>query len=65
MYEPEPERRTDSTIASEPEPRQMSDQVREPATSSVPVGLLLEFKGMEVSPAHTPTDVVMLGLWKL
>ncbi|XDV39905.1 hypothetical protein PO909_009080 [Leuciscus waleckii] len=37
----------------EPEPNSMSDQVREPTTSSVPVGIIVEFEGMEWSPAHT------------
>ncbi|ROL51870.1 hypothetical protein DPX16_19389 [Anabarilius grahami] len=57
MYKPEPERRTDPTIAPEPEPRQTSDQVREPATLSVPVGLLLEFKGMEPSSSASSSKL--------
>ncbi|ROJ62417.1 hypothetical protein DPX16_21403 [Anabarilius grahami] len=49
-------------FAQEPEPNGQSDLVCEPATSSVPVELLVEFKGMEGSPTHTPTAVDELCL---
>ncbi len=42
------------TSQPEPEPQECSDQVREPATSSVPEGVLVEIEGLEGSPAHTP-----------
>ncbi len=51
--EPEPAA-TEPIIATEPEPQASSDQVREPATSSVPEGVLVVIEGLEGSPAHTP-----------
>ncbi|ROL27920.1 hypothetical protein DPX16_11050 [Anabarilius grahami] len=59
MYEPD--KRTEPTIAPEPEPHSESDQVCEPATSSVPVGLLVEYEGVEESPAHTPVAEILLS----
>ncbi|ROL47654.1 Calcium-binding protein 8 [Anabarilius grahami] len=38
---------------TEPETNNMSDQVCEPAMSSATVGVIVEFKGIEWSPAHT------------
>lgn len=37
-----------------------SDQVREPAPTSVPVGIMVEIDGMEWSPAHIPTEEGLL-----
>jgi len=56
--EPTPEH----NIAPEPEPNSVSDQVSEPATLSVPVGVLVEFKGMDWSPTHTHTAEGELSL---
>ncbi|ROL33025.1 Blood vessel epicardial substance [Anabarilius grahami] len=39
--------------APEPEPSDAFDHVREPATSPVPEKVLMEYEGMEWSPAHT------------
>ncbi|XDV46013.1 hypothetical protein PO909_013997 [Leuciscus waleckii] len=41
-------------IAVEYEPHREADQVCEPATLSMPVGVLVKFVGMEWSPAYTP-----------
>lgn len=46
IHKPEPEIRTEPTIALEPEPHEMSDQLREPATSCDAVGVLVEYEGM-------------------
>ncbi len=46
----------------EPEPQECSDQVREPATPSIPEGVLVEIEGLEGSPAHTPAAEVELQL---
>ncbi len=51
--EPEPVA-TEPTIPTEPEPLSSSDQVREPATLSVPEGVLVVIKGLEGSPVHIP-----------
>ncbi len=51
--EPEPAA-TEPTIPTEPEPLSSSDQVREPATLSVPEGVLVVIKGLEGSPVHIP-----------
>ncbi len=51
--EPEPDV-TEPIIPTEPEPQTSSDQVREPATSSVLEGVLVVFEGLEGSAAHTP-----------
>ncbi|XP_016124666.1 uncharacterized protein [Sinocyclocheilus grahami] len=51
--EPEPTA-TEPIVAPEPEPLELSDQVREPATSPVPKGVLVEIEGLQGSPAHTP-----------
>lgn len=48
-------------IAS-PTPCPETSQVCVPATTAVPVGLLVEFESMEWSPAHTTTVEVMLDL---
>lgn len=56
---PKPERRTDGYIAPETEPRRVSDQVREPATSSIAEGVLVELGGREGSPTHPVTVDVM------
>ncbi len=50
----EPEE-TESTIALEPEPNKESDQVCGPATTPVPVGILVGYKGSEEGPAHITT----------
>lgn len=50
MHEPTPENRAEQVIALEPEPRKMSDQVREPTTSSIIMGVLVDFEGMEGMP---------------
>ncbi|XP_058649111.1 proteoglycan 4-like [Onychostoma macrolepis] len=55
------------TADGEPEPAAIeplpsSDQVREPATSSVAEGVLVELEGLEGSPAHTPTTEGVLQL---
>ncbi|ROL52447.1 hypothetical protein DPX16_6131 [Anabarilius grahami] len=50
-----PDKKTEPTITPEPKNKEKSDPVCEPATpQSVPVGVVLEFVGMEWSPAHTP-----------
>ncbi len=41
-------------IALELEPKNESDQVCEPATMPVTVGILKEYKGKEEGPAHIP-----------
>lgn len=53
----EPEPKPESQIAPELEPT-ASDQVREPATSRVPVDLLVEYEGMMWSP--TPSTAADL-----
>lgn len=50
-----PVKRTEQTIAPEPEPHGESDQMLKPATLCVAVGQLMEFKGSEWSPTHTST----------
>ncbi|ROL03959.1 hypothetical protein DPX16_23394 [Anabarilius grahami] len=59
---PTPELMPENNIALEPESNSVSDQVSEPAIFSVPVGVLVEFKGMDWSPAHTPTAKTELSL---
>ncbi len=46
---------TEEIIAPEPEPQDKSDQVREPATPSIALGVLVEFEGMVLNPVHSPT----------
>lgn len=60
MIAPEPEHK----IAPEPEPElnSMSDQMREQATLSTPVGVVVEFERMDWRPAHTPTAESELSL---
>lgn len=53
MYESAQVRAMEQNITSEPE-LHMSEQVCEPAVSSIAVGVLLVYEGMEVNPAHTP-----------
>ncbi|ROL43350.1 hypothetical protein DPX16_17171 [Anabarilius grahami] len=52
----EPDKRTEYTIVPEPEPHRESDQVQELGILCIPVGVLLEYKTMEWSPAHTTDD---------
>lgn len=42
-HKPMPEIRAEQNIAPEPEPRRMSDQVYEPATPCVAMGVLVKF----------------------
>lgn len=49
MYMPQP---TPEPLFT-PEPNKMSDQVHEPATLPVPVGVLVDYEGMEWSPVST------------
>ncbi|KTF76316.1 hypothetical protein cypCar_00043570, partial [Cyprinus carpio] len=58
--EPEPAG-TELIVAMEPEPPALSDQVHEPATLSVPKGVLVEIEGLEGSPAHTPASEVSIS----
>ncbi|ROI15846.1 hypothetical protein DPX16_21353 [Anabarilius grahami] len=50
----EPASPAEPCSAPEPEPNLMSDQVRESATMPVAEGVLVEFEGIDGSPAHTP-----------
>lgn len=59
---PTPEPSPEHNIALEPESNSKSDQVSEPAILSVLMGVLVEFKGMDWSPAHTPTAKSELSL---
>ncbi|ROL44352.1 hypothetical protein DPX16_8774 [Anabarilius grahami] len=54
MHEPMLEFRAEQAIVPEPVPRKMFDNVFELAKLSVIVGVLVEFEGMDRSPAHTP-----------
>lgn len=54
MHKPEPETRTETTIAPEPKPQCQSDQLYEAATTCVFMGLMVEFEGLEENPAHHP-----------
>lgn len=47
---PTPKPMPEHNIAPEPESNSVSDQVSESAILSVPVGVLVEFKGMDWSP---------------
>ncbi|KAL0181961.1 hypothetical protein M9458_021336, partial [Cirrhinus mrigala] len=49
-----PETTPEPIIAPEPEHNGNSDQVCEPATSSVPVGVLVQLERMEWGPADIP-----------
>ncbi|ROL23514.1 CD81 protein [Anabarilius grahami] len=49
-----PEPTPEPIITPEPEPDGKSDQVCEPATSSISVGVLVEYEGMDWSLTHTP-----------
>lgn len=55
---------TEPSIALEPEPKEKSDQVRDPATTSVPEGILLEFQGMKWSPTPSITADELLIAWE-
>ncbi|ROL51855.1 hypothetical protein DPX16_19374 [Anabarilius grahami] len=53
--EPTPEdKEVELNIAPEPKHRQESDQGCEPTSSSIAVGVLVEFEGMDASPAQIP-----------
>ncbi|XP_016110248.1 vegetative cell wall protein gp1-like [Sinocyclocheilus grahami] len=52
--EPESIPATEPIVAPEPGPQDRSNQVREPITSPVPKGVLVEIEGLEGSPTHTP-----------
>lgn len=43
-----------TTVILELEPEVESEQVCEPVPLSIPVGLLVEYQGMERVPTHTP-----------
>lgn len=53
----EPEGPSEPYPTLEPEPKGMSDQVCKPTTPPTREGVLVEFAGMDGSPAHTPTPV--------
>lgn len=55
INEPEPETKTEPTIAPESEPQCESDQVCEPAPPSIAVGVLVKYEGIEEHPDHNPT----------
>ncbi|XP_048047865.1 uncharacterized protein LOC125269136 [Megalobrama amblycephala] len=55
---------TEPRIALEPEPKEKSDQVHDPATTSVPEGILLEFEGMKWSPTPSITADELLIDWE-
>ncbi|XP_067310697.1 uncharacterized protein [Pseudorasbora parva] len=57
INEPEPRQRFRGVIALEPRLQRGSDQVREPATSSVMEGVLVELEGWDRSPTHQPAAV--------
>lgn len=59
---PSQPRATEPTIAWKLEPEDLLDQVREPATSCVAVGVLVEIEGLEISPAYTPVAECELQL---
>lgn len=50
MDEPKPVIRTGYDITPELKPQALSDQVHEPTTSSVIVGVIVEFEGMDKAP---------------
>ncbi|ROJ25421.1 hypothetical protein DPX16_3586 [Anabarilius grahami] len=52
--EPTPEEEVELNIAPEPKHRHESDQGCEPTSSSIAVGVLVEFEGMDASPTQTP-----------
>lgn len=54
IYEPVPTRATWDYIAPEPEQSE-PDQVCEPAEPSIANGVLVNFEGSQVSPAHPPS----------
>ncbi|CAM4693872.1 unnamed protein product [Leuciscus chuanchicus] len=53
-----PEPTADGEQAPEGVTEYMSDQVCEPATLSIAVGVLVEIEGMELSPAYNPATVL-------
>ncbi|XDV17555.1 hypothetical protein PO909_023395 [Leuciscus waleckii] len=60
MHEPTTDRVPEPGSREALPPRE-SDQVCVPATSTIPVGLLVEFEGMEWNPAHTTGVEEMLS----
>ncbi|XP_077066029.1 uncharacterized protein LOC143720442 [Siphateles boraxobius] len=48
-----PELKPEAVFVLHPEPHREPDQVREPAKPSVQVGILVEYEGMDESPAYT------------
>ncbi|ROL52823.1 hypothetical protein DPX16_2329 [Anabarilius grahami] len=55
--EAEPEERTKGVVAPGCEPQGVSDQVREPATSCIVEGVLVEFEVSDECPVHNLTTV--------
>lgn len=53
---PTPKPKPVDIITPEPEPNNKYDQVQEPTTLSIPVGVLVESKGMEESHVYTPAS---------
>lgn len=60
---PVPETTHELNIALEHKPHGEPDQMPEPAPMSVEVEILVEYEGMEWSPAHTPAAIP--GLWEI
>ncbi|KAL0170458.1 hypothetical protein M9458_035054, partial [Cirrhinus mrigala] len=52
---PEPTTMKVPEVVPEPKPHKMFDQVCEPATPCIAVGLLMDFEGMKDDPAYIPT----------
>lgn len=46
-----PELKSEANVVTECKPEESSDEVCEPATTSVPEGILVEFEGMKWSPS--------------
>lgn len=57
MDKPKPRKRSVEVIALEALPQPASDQVREPATPRISERVLVEYVGLEGSPAHNPATV--------
>lgn len=61
MWFSKPDQTPEAIFVLEPEPILESDQVWDPAQASIIEGVLVEFGGMEWSPAHPPaTEVSVL-----
>lgn len=66
--DPAPNTETESEITPEPnfvpwlKPSRKFDKMRDPVTLSFPVGILVEYKGMDWSPTHTLTAEGELSL---